>query len=92
MEVLSNPNRHIVEGKRTQAGIFITPCPHAVGFEYINGWAMRMVGSVTCAACKWNASHQRCKITHGSISVICLHEKGEEPGKEKLSIFKNVKQ
>lgn len=91
MEVIKNPNIHKVEGERTADGIYKTCCPHGVGFEYINGWAMRMVGSCACTACCFNADHNRNKVKSGTISIICLHKPGEEPNKDKLSVFNNVR-
>ena len=91
MEAKLNQNIHEVVGTRLEDGTYITPCPHAVAFEYINGWAYRMVGSCTCTACSYNASHTRNRYKYGNVKAICLHAPGEEPNKGKLSIFKNVK-
>lgn len=91
MEAKMNLNIHNVLGKRLEDGTYITPCPHGVGFEYINGWAYRMVGSCTCSVCSFNANHVINKNKFGDINVICLHKPGEEPNKEKLSILKTVR-
>lgn len=91
MEVKVNEKLHTVEGKRLEDGTYITPCPHGVGFEYINGWAYRMVGSVTCSVCSFNSNHIRNRVRAGDLKVICLHAPGSELNKDNLRILKTVK-
>lgn len=91
MEAQLNENIHVVKGKRSDDGTYLTPCPHAMAFEYINGWAYRMVGSVTCSACPFNVTHIRNTVQSGELSTKCMHRPGEEPNKNELSIINTLR-
>ena len=78
---------HFVSGSRNIDGTFTTVCPHKATYEYINGFAYRMVGSAVCRSCKHYLDKNKYKVMSNEFSIKCGHP-GTDVVERKASILK----